>query len=63
MRRQKKLQDFFIDQQVPNYLRKRVPVLECEQGIVWIAGYRIDHRYRVTDNTRQVLEVEIVEIS
>jgi len=61
MRGEKKLSDFFIDEKVPNYLRGRVPILECQDGIIWVCGYRIDDRYKITDNTKQMLRLEICE--
>ena len=59
MERQKKVQDFFIDEQVPNYRRKSVPLLVGGDRIIWIAGYRIDHRHRITQKTERVLKVEV----
>ena len=53
--RRKKLQDFFIDQKVPRHLRGRLPIIEAPEGILWIGGYRIDHRFRVTPMTRRRL--------
>jgi len=61
MRGEKKLSDFFIDEKVPNYLRGRVPVLESSDGIIWVCGYRIDDRYKITEKTRRVLRLEICE--
>lgn len=61
MRGEKKLSDFFIDEKVPNYLRGRVPVLECQDGIIWVCGYRIDDRYKISKNTKQILRIEICE--
>jgi tRNA(Ile)-lysidine synthase len=61
MRGEKKLSDFFIDEKVPNYLRGRVPVLECEDGIIWVCGYRIDDHYKITNETEHVLRLEICE--
>ncbi|MBN1351238.1 tRNA lysidine(34) synthetase TilS [candidate division KSB1 bacterium] len=61
MRGEKKLSDFFIDEKVPNYLRGRVPILECQDGIIWVCGYRIDDRYKISDLTKNVLYLEICE--
>lgn len=61
MHGEKKLSDFFIDEKVPSYLRGRVPVLECKDGIIWVCGYRIDDRYKITDKTKRILQLEICE--
>ena len=53
----KKLSDFMIDTKVPLNLKERVFVLTSGDDIVWVVGHRIDHRYRITEQTRQVYEV------
>lgn len=54
----KKLKDFFIDQKVPRSERDLVPIVRSGRDIVWIARYRIDEKYKVTAETRQVLKLE-----
>jgi tRNA(Ile)-lysidine synthase len=54
----KKLKDFFIDQKVPRNKRDLVPIVRSGRDIIWIAGYRIDEKYKVTADTRQVLGLE-----
>ncbi len=52
----KKLKDFYIDQKVPKYQRDTYPLIVTPQDeIVWIAGLRIAHPYRVTGRTEKVL--------
>ena len=56
----KKLQDFLLDARVPARLRDRVPLVVTEENaIVWVAGYRIDARYRITAQTRQVVHLRL----
>jgi len=55
----KKLSDFFTDEKIPRYLRERIPVLECSEGIVWVCGLRIDDRFKITPQTRRALRVEV----
>jgi tRNA(Ile)-lysidine synthase len=59
MKGKKKLHDFFVDEKVPNYRRSSVPLLVGCDGIVWIAGYRMDDRYKVTERTTRILKMEI----
>lgn len=59
MRDFKKLQDFLVDEKVPRRERDRIPVVESGEGIVWVAGYRIDERFKVTAGTRKVLALEL----
>lgn len=55
---EKKLQDYLVDARVPSRVRDRVPlIVDGDNTIVWVAGHRIDDRYRVTDKTKQVLHL------
>jgi tRNA(Ile)-lysidine synthase len=56
----KKLQDFFADLKVPRSARGSIPLVVAPEGIVWIAGYRTDHRFRVTDSTRRILRLTLL---
>jgi tRNA(Ile)-lysidine synthase len=49
----RKLHDFFIDEKVPGRRRDEIPIVCDRAGIVWVAGYRIAHRVRITDKTRR----------
>jgi len=54
-----KLQDFFVDAKIPAWQRDRVPIVCDRAGIVWVAGWRIDHRVRITDATRSAVLLEM----
>lgn len=54
----KKLQDFMVDSKIPRAWRDSVPLVCTTDQIVWIVGWRIDHRARVTDSTRRTLRLE-----
>jgi tRNA(Ile)-lysidine synthase len=58
--RRKKLQDYFSDQKVPREERGRVPLLIAPQGILWVVGYRADHRFAATTASRRTLIAELV---
>jgi tRNA(Ile)-lysidine synthase len=58
MNQKKKLSDFLIDEKVPLNLKTRVYVLTSGGSIVWIVGYRIDNRFKITDKTARVLVIE-----
>ena len=57
MKGQKKLSDFMIDKKIPVNLKKRLFVLTSDQKIVWVIGWRIDDRYKVTVQTKNVFQV------
>jgi len=54
----KKLQDFMVDAKIPRPWRDRVPLVCSPQHILWVVGWRIDHRARVTPSTKRVLCLE-----
>ena len=54
------LGEFFIAQKVPAHLRDRIPLLAGADGIIWVAGYRIDEAARVTETTKKVLWVRLL---
>jgi len=57
MSQTKKLKDFFIERKIPKEERRQVPLLLSNQDIIWIVGYRIDDRYKVTRDSHRVLKV------
>ena len=59
----KKLKDFFIDAKVPKGSRGLIPIVRNKMGIVWVAGYRIDERFKVSKDTGQVLRIELLHLS
>lgn len=59
MKKKKKISDFMIDEKIPLNLKERVFVLTSNNKIVWIVGYRIDDRYKITENTKTVFRVQM----
>lgn len=52
----KKLKDFFIDLKIPSEARDRVPIVVSASGeIIWVVGLRLDERFKVTDETHNLL--------
>jgi tRNA(Ile)-lysidine synthase len=57
----KSLNAFMTDAKVPRGIRDQLPLVVSPGHIVWVAGYRIDERARITDQTRQVLHSRFVK--
>mgnify|MGYP001267595085 CR=1 FL=1 len=55
MSQPKKLGEFMIDAKIPRAWRRRVPVVCSPRHILWVVGWHIDDRVKVTENTNQVL--------
>ena len=54
-----KLQDIFVDAGVPRRLRSRVPVVLDEEGIIWLAGFRIADRVKMESTTTRSMRFSI----
>lgn len=57
----KKLSDFFIDEKVTLSDKDYVPILVNGNGeIIWVAGWRQDDRYKLTERTEKVTIFELL---
>jgi tRNA(Ile)-lysidine synthase len=57
MEQLKKLSDFFVDNKVPVPEKERIWIIASGKKIVWVMGYRIDNRFRITPDTTRVLRL------
>ena len=57
MQNKKKVSDFMIDLKIPLTLKERTPVFTSGENIVWVAGYRIDDRFKITAHTRKIFRI------
>ena len=55
----KKIQDFFSDLKLEQRKRHMVPIVEAPEGIVWVAGFRMDHRFRVMNETKKFVALKL----
>jgi tRNA(Ile)-lysidine synthase len=61
LNKKKKLSDFFIDNKFSIPEKENTWLLCSGPHIIWIIGRRIDHRYRVTSRTKEVLQVKLLK--
>ncbi len=59
----KKLQDFMVDAKIPRSWRDRVPLVCSSDQVVWVVGWRIDDRVKVTGTTENILQLEFQRLS
>jgi tRNA(Ile)-lysidine synthase len=57
--RRKKLQDYFSDIKLPRAERTKVPLVLAPEGILWVGGHRMDHRFRVAQTTKRIIMVTL----
>lgn len=54
----RKLQDFLVDSKIPRWLRPYLPLVESDGQIIWVAGLRVAEAAKLTERTRNLLEME-----
>jgi len=59
MKGRKKLQDFFTDIKLPKEERDKAPIITAGNEIIWVVGHRISEKYKVTKDTKRILQIKI----
>lgn len=57
----KKLKDFFIDLKIPRFKRDKIPLLASKSEIVWVVGQRISEKFKIDENAKKILKIEVME--
>jgi tRNA(Ile)-lysidine synthase len=58
MKHKKLISDFFSDNKFSIIEKEQTYLLTSEENIVWIIGYRIDNRFKITPKTKMVFQIE-----
>jgi tRNA(Ile)-lysidine synthase len=59
MKGKKKLSKYFKDEKLSLVDKENVWLLTSENEIVWVVGKRADERFKLTENTKQILKIEL----
>ncbi len=57
----KKLKSYMITEKIPQMQRDRIPLIAEEDHVLWLVGYRISEHYKITKNTKKILQVQWVK--
>ena len=55
----KKLKDYFINEKIPREDRDDILLVADGSHIIWVVGYRISEFYKINDDTKNILEIEV----
>lgn len=61
MKSPKKLKDIFIDKKVPKDERDLIPIFEFNDDIAWVMGIKTSDIFKVTRDTKNILQVKVQE--
>lgn len=58
----KTIKSLFIDEKIPREQREEVPLLCDGNHVMWVLGGRISEAYKVTEHSRKILVVKMMEV-
>jgi tRNA(Ile)-lysidine synthase len=61
MNMSKKLHEFMVDAKIPRSWRGRIPIVYSPQQIIWVVGWRIDDRVKLTEASKEILRLEFIK--
>lgn len=61
MGQKKSLKDYMINEKIPHEDRDEVVLLADGNHIMWVIGHRISAEYKISENTKNILEVCVVQ--
>jgi tRNA(Ile)-lysidine synthase len=61
MKHRRKLSDFFIDLKLSTMSKGEIPIVCNQEQIIWIAGLRLDDRFKVTETTKVFYKLELIK--
>ena len=60
--KKKKVSKYFKDQKIPIHEKETIWILESNKKVVWIAGERIDERFKVSPKTPSVMTLKMIKV-
>ncbi len=62
MKGTKKIQDFYVDEKIKREDRDKIPLLCLGSEVLWVVGYRISEKYKVTEETTEMVCIEYMPL-
>ncbi len=59
MKGRKKIKDIFIDLKVAKEEREKRLIIADDENIIWLEGYRINNKYKVSNTSDKILKISI----
>lgn len=59
MKKKKKLSRFLIDKKIAVTEKENTWVVEMDKKIIWVAGHRIDDRFKINANTQNIIRFQL----
>ena len=59
MKHRKKVSDLLVDLKISRAEKERIPIVESGGNVVWIAGLRLDDRFKITTTTTTAYKLSI----
>lgn len=56
-----KLKSYFINEKIPAKSRERILLIAEGHQILWVVGYRMSSRYQISEHTKRIIEIKIME--
>jgi len=57
----KKLHEFMVDAKIPRSWRGHIPIVCSPQQIIWVVGWQIDDRVKITEASEEILRLEFIK--
>ncbi len=56
----KTVKQYMIEEKIAREVRENMPLLADDHHILWIPGYRISTYYKITEQTKRILQIRII---
>ncbi len=55
----KSVKDYMVTEKIPRQDRDRIPLIAQDHHVLWLVGYRISEYYKISKNTKRILQVQL----